>query len=78
MTRTSISVDKTTKQRLDDLRPDDVSWNDFADELADAYEGGDVDVDVDVEAIEVRLARVEEQVDKLPGRVVDDLERNFR
>lgn len=85
MTRTSISVDKTTKNRLDDLRPDGASWNEFMAEVADVYEaaGDGDDADTDefesrLDDVEDRVARVEELVDRTPERTADLLERRIR
>lgn len=56
---TSISISKQTKAEIDDLKPDDMTYKDFTDELVAAYRrdnGEVVDIDKLVDGILERVA----------------------
>jgi hypothetical protein len=55
----SISISNNTKTEIDDLKPDDMTYKEFADELVAAYRrdnGEVVDVDAMVDVILKRVA----------------------
>lgn len=47
----TISVKPDTKDRWDELKPDDMTHNEFAQEVLDQYQHGDEPVMIDTEAI---------------------------
>jgi len=56
---TSISISKRTKAEIDELKPDDMTYKDFTDELVAAYRrdnGEVVDIDKLVDGILARVA----------------------
>jgi hypothetical protein len=56
---TSISISKQTKAEIDELKPDDMTYKDFTDELVAAYRrdnGEVVDIDKLVDGILERVA----------------------
>jgi hypothetical protein len=59
---TSIRVDRETKDRIDEMKDDEKSWNDFLNQCADIVENGELDAqnaDTDTEQILNRLDDLE-------------------
>lgn len=83
MARTSISCTDDVRDRLNSLRPDGVAWNDFLEDLADAYEepqdgGMNSNEFADVaDEVEKLQARVDELESSLPERTAEALERRL-
>jgi hypothetical protein len=59
----TISVKNQTKSRWDDLKPEDMTHDEFAQEVLDAFEHGDDPVVIDTDAI------VDKAAVKLSGHV---------
>ena len=52
----TISVKTQTKSRWDDLKPEDMTHDEFCQEVLDAYEHGDDPVVIDTDAIVSKAA----------------------
>jgi len=61
---TSISIDQTTKNRWDQLKPEEDTHDEFCQDVLDAYEYGDEPVQIDIDEI----------VDEITHRVAGECE----
>jgi len=61
---TSISIDQATKDRWDELKPEDDTHDEFCQEVLDAYEYSDDPVKIDIDEI----------VDEITHRVAGECE----
>lgn len=69
-TDTTIGVNRETKDRLQAMKREGETWDECLNRVLDDAE--------DLGEVGDRLARLEEQVERIPSRTADDLAERFR
>ena len=82
MSRTTLSIQDYTKDEFDDLKPENVSQDEFLQVLLDHYNTvpendteppADVATSEDIDALRKSLSRLEEQVERVPQNTAEHL-----
>lgn len=80
--RTTVPLDRSTRNRLDDVAPAGSSWDDRVNALLDAYDGGgemkgEREVPDDVATMDDLEGLRDDLLGQLPGRVARELRESI-